>query len=47
MAEYLKTGLKDYTGITGTFSFSARGDRVGDLYQLYTVSPEGRFVIKQ
>ena len=47
MAEYLKTGLKDYTGITGTGSFSARGERVGDLYQLYTVSPEGRFVIKQ
>lgn len=47
MAEYLKTGLRDYTGITGSFSFSPTGDRVGDLYQLYTVSPEGRFVIFQ
>ena len=47
MADYLKNNLKDYSGITGTFSFSATGDRVGDLYQLYTVSPEGKFVIKQ
>ena len=47
MAKYLKTELKDYTGITGTFSFSATGDRVGDLYQLYTVSPEGKFVVKR
>ena len=47
MAAYLKNNLKDYSGITGTFSFSDTGDRVGDLYQLYTVSPEGKFVIKQ
>lgn len=47
MAEYLRTGLKDYTGITGTFSFSPKGDRVGDLYQLYQVTPEGEFKVKQ
>lgn len=47
MAGYLKNGLKEYSGITGTFSFSATGDRVGDLYQLYTVSPEGKFIVKQ
>mgnify|MGYP002556655893 CR=1 FL=1 len=47
MAEYLKTGLKDYTGITGTFSFNAKGDRVGDLYQLYQVTAEGEFKVKE
>ena len=47
MAEYLKTGLKDYTGITGTFSFNAKGDRVGDLYQLYQVTAEGEFKVKK
>ena len=47
MAEYLKTGLKDYTGITGTFSFNAKGDRVSDLYQLYQVTAEGEFKVKE
>ncbi len=43
MAAYLKTGLKDYSGITGTFSFTPKGDRMGELYQLYQVTPEGAF----
>lgn len=47
MANYLRTELKDYTGITGTFSFSAKGDRVGDLYQLYEVTPDGQFKVRQ
>ena len=47
MAAYLKNDLKEYTGITGTFSFNAKGDRVGDLYQLYQVSPEGEFKVRR
>jgi branched-chain amino acid transport system substrate-binding protein len=43
LAGYLKTGLRDYSGITGTFSFDAKGDRVGELYQLYEVDPAGEF----
>ncbi|MDR1946814.1 MAG: branched-chain amino acid ABC transporter substrate-binding protein [Desulfovibrio sp.] len=42
-AAYLKTGIGGYAGMTGTFSFDAKGDRVGDLYRLYEVNPEGVF----
>lgn len=47
LAAYLKNNLKDYAGITGTFSFNAKGDRVGDLYQLYEVTPDGQFKVRQ
>lgn len=46
MAEFLRTGLGQFAGITGTFSFNEKGDRVGDLYQLYTVDANGAFVLK-
>jgi len=46
LARYLKTGLTDYTGITGAFSFNEKGDRVGDLYQLYEVAEDGSFKVK-
>ncbi len=46
LAAYLKNDLKDYSGITGTFSFNAKGDRIGDLYRLYQVSPDGTFAVK-
>lgn len=47
LSAYLKNNLKDYAGITGTFSFNAKGDRVGDLYQLYEVTPDGQFKVRQ
>ena len=46
LASYLKTGLENYSGITGTFSFNEKGDRIGALYQLYQVSSEGQFQVK-
>lgn len=45
LAGYLHNDLKDYKGFTGTISFNEKGDRVGDLYRLYQVSPEGKFVL--
>lgn len=45
LSAYLKKDLGTYQGITGTFTFNEKGDRIGPLYQLYTVSPEGSFII--
>jgi branched-chain amino acid transport system substrate-binding protein len=44
-AAYMKNELKSFSGITGVFSFDAKGDRVGDLYRLYRVDEEGKFKI--
>lgn len=44
IAGYLHKDLKDFAGFTGPISFDAKGDRIGDIYSLYIVSPEGAFV---
>ena len=46
IANYLHKELKDYPGLTGNISFNAKGDRVGDLYRLYVVDKDGKFVIQ-
>lgn len=46
MAAYLKNDLGQYEGITGTFGFNEKGDRVGPLYRLYEVDANTNFVIK-
>lgn len=33
--------------LTGELSFNEKGDRLGDLYRLYEVSPEGTFVLSK
>ncbi len=43
IAEYLHNGLEDFTGFTGPLAFNEKGDRVGDVYRLYVVSPDGAF----
>jgi branched-chain amino acid transport system substrate-binding protein len=47
LADYLHTGLKDFSGLTGKISFNEKGDRVGDLYRVYKVDAEGKFVLQQ
>ncbi len=44
IAAYLHNDLKDFSGFTGPISFDAKGDRVGDIYSLYVVKPDGSFV---
>ncbi len=44
IAAYLHGDLKEFPGFTGPISFDQRGDRVGDVYRLYTVGPDGTFV---
>lgn len=46
IAEYLHNDLKDFDGLTGKISFDSKGDRVGDLYRLYKVEREGKFVLQ-
>ena len=44
IAAYLHNDLKEFQGFTGPISFDERGDRVGDVYRLYTVTADGTFV---
>ena len=46
MVAYLKTELKEMPGLTGTISFDEKGDRVGDLYRVYRVDADGKFVLQ-
>ena len=46
IAEYLHKDLKDFDSLTGKISFDDKGDRIGDLYRLYEVNGEGRFVLQ-
>jgi branched-chain amino acid transport system substrate-binding protein len=45
LAGYLVGGLKDFPGYTGKIAFNAKGDRVGELYRVYQVDAEGKFVL--
>ena len=47
LAEYLHTSLKDFPGLTGLLSFNEKGDRVGDVYRIYTVDDQGNFKLLQ
>ncbi|MEG1610419.1 MAG: branched-chain amino acid ABC transporter substrate-binding protein [Bilophila sp.] len=47
IAAYLKGQLKAYPGLTGPLGFNAKGDRIGDLYKIYEVTPEGSFVLQK
>jgi branched-chain amino acid transport system substrate-binding protein len=46
IGEYLHNGLKGYEGFTGPISFNEKGDRIGDVYSLYQVDEQGKFVLK-
>jgi branched-chain amino acid transport system substrate-binding protein len=46
MSDWLKTGLKGFEGLSGSIAFDENGDRVGEVYRLYKISPEGEFVLQ-
>lgn len=46
LADYLHGGLEDFPGLTGKISFDDQGNRVGELYRLYTVDDQGNFVLQ-
>ncbi len=45
MADYMKTKMKNFPGLTGKLSFDAKGDRKGDVYRVYKVDAKGNFVL--
>jgi len=46
LADYLHNELKELPGLTGKISFNEKGDRVGDVYRVYKVNADGRFVLQ-
>ena len=44
VSAYLKSALKNYSGLTGPLAFSESGDRAGNVYRLYRVDARGLFV---
>lgn len=46
MVAYLKNDLKEFPGLTGQISFNDKGDRVGDLYRVYKVDGDGKFIMQ-
>mgnify|MGYP003536455239 CR=1 FL=1 len=47
VAEYLHKDLKDFPGLSGPISFDAKGDREGEVYRVYKVDAEGKFVMQK
>ncbi|PIE71151.1 MAG: branched chain amino acid ABC transporter substrate-binding protein [Deltaproteobacteria bacterium] len=46
VAAYLHDKLENMPGLTGSISFNAKGDRVGDVYRVYKVAADGSFVLQ-
>jgi branched-chain amino acid transport system substrate-binding protein len=46
LAAYLHNELEAFPGLTGDLSFNEKGDRVGEVYRVYTVDADGNFVLK-
>jgi branched-chain amino acid transport system substrate-binding protein len=47
IADSLHKDLKNFSGLTGTISFDAKGDREGEVYRVYKVDGEGKFVLQK
>jgi branched-chain amino acid transport system substrate-binding protein len=46
VAEYLHKNIKDFPGLTGKISFDEKGDRIGEVYRIYKVGPNGNFILQ-
>ena len=47
VAAYLHEDLKNFSGLSGPISFDAKGDREGEVYRVYKVDGEGKFVLQK
>lgn len=47
IAEFLHKDLKKFSGLSGPISFDAKGDREGEVYRVYKVDGEGKFVLQK
>ena len=44
---YLHKDLKNFSGLSGPISFDAKGDREGEVYRVYKVDGDGKFVLQK
>ena len=47
IAAYLHQDLKNFSGLSGPISFDAKGDREGEVYRVYRVDGDGKFVLQK
>ena len=47
IAGYLHKDLKNFSGLSGPISFDAKGDREGEVYRVYKVGGDGKFVLQK
>ena len=47
IADYLHEDLKNFSGLSGPIAFDAKGDREGEVYRVYQVDAEGKFVMQK
>ncbi len=47
IADLLHKKFKDRNGLTGRIAFNAKGDRVGEVYRVYRVDAQGRFILQR
>jgi branched-chain amino acid transport system substrate-binding protein len=47
IADHLHTGFVDPSGLTGSINFNFKGDRLNDLYGVYRVDADGRFILQR
>ena len=47
IADYLHKDLKNFSGLSGPIAFDAKGDREGEVYRVYKVDADGKFVMQK
>jgi branched-chain amino acid transport system substrate-binding protein len=47
IAGFLHARFRDRNGLTGAIAFNAKGDRVGEVYKVYKVDAQGRFILQR
>ena len=46
LAEFLHSGKEKVSGLTGEIAFNQKGDRVGEVYRVYRIDGEGKFILQ-
>lgn len=47
IADYLRKDLKNFSGLSGPIAFDAKGDREGEVYRVYKVDADGKFLMQK
>jgi len=46
LAQFLHSGKEKISGLTGEIAFNDKGDRVGEVYRVYRIDGEGKFILQ-